>query len=189
MPSNLIVPNIDYICYAAPNVPSIFPNKLPTAEQTYALNIEAMINPLVDVPVSGTVEVAPAGAGELEVTAFTYSNFDLTVTVESGQPSRVYTYLFNIETIAGLTYTFQVEQGIPKVLCTDTAQPAPIAGFGAPMSWTSPGPTLLVATGLVGIGNAQISALLLPAYTNIISSVPSGTGFILNGAFVGGNIV
>ncbi len=168
--------------YTAPDSPLWFPSRLAAASTTYSFDISKALNG--DIPISGTVATAPSGTGELVVSSFTYASNSLFVTPTGGQPGRIYTYEFLITGLSGQVYPFTVMQGTVKVLCGDIAQVAPNPGFGTPMSWTSSGPVLLVATGLVGTGTGQASALLLPAFTNVISSCPPGTGFILN-AFLG----
>jgi hypothetical protein len=175
-------PAICYTTDAAQTAPLWFPSRFISADLSYALDITDAIG--TDIPISGTVAVAPAGSGELVVSAFTYGDGVLTVSVNSGQPSRVYTYDFVVTCLNGAVYTWTVQQATLKALPTDMPQVAPIAGFGTPMTWTTAGPMELVATGLVGQGTSQASALLLPAYTNVIASCPPPTGFLLN-AFIG----
>jgi hypothetical protein len=170
---------ICYTTYAADVAPLWFPARYIISELSYALDISDAIGG--DTPISGFAAVAPAGAGELEVSAFTYSAGILTTTVNSGQPTRIYTYEFSVTCLSGSVYTWTVRQATLKTLSADTPQVAPIAGFGTPMNWTTAGPRELVVTGLIGQGSSQASALLLPAYVNVLSSCPPGTGFVLNG--------
>ena len=67
--------------------------------------------------------------------------------------------------------------------CVNAVYPA--FGFAS----VNDNPLLSVATGLIGVGTNQATALPLPAYTNVISSVPTGTGFILPGGIGSGTII
>jgi hypothetical protein len=164
---------------AGRTVPLWFPARLPSALLSYALDIACAVNTATDVVASATVAVAPSGTGELTLSAFTGSGYELIVTPTGGQPGRVYRYLFLATMTNGNVYEFLVQQETRKSLPSDFPQVAPVAGYGAPMSCTTFGPALLEATGLVAQGTGQTSALLLPAYFNEIASASPG-GFVLN---------
>jgi hypothetical protein len=176
---------LPYTCYAAPNAPPLwFPARYVTSQVPVTLNVATTLG--LDVPISGTVAVAPSGTGELILTSFVYADDTLLVTPTGGQPGRIYTYEFLVTGLSGEVYPFRVQQATLKLLWSDEAQVAPVVGFGTPMSWTSAAPLEISATGLVGQGSSQASALQLPAYFNVCSSCPSPAGFMFNQAITNG---
>ena len=112
--------------------PLKFPGEV--IDQTYD------VTPQVSVPADITeltAEIAPSGSGELEATSLTFSGSTLTLRLESGQPTRVYTILFTAAMTDGEEIQWIIIQGVSRTLPTDTAPPPSDVGFGSPIIWSA----------------------------------------------------
>jgi hypothetical protein len=132
--------------------PSFWPQKLPgeTLKQTYN------VTPQVSAPASIqalTAQIAPSGSGELEPTAFSLSGSTLSLTLEGGQPSRVYTILFSATLSDGEVIQWTILQPVAQILAGDKPQ--------APMSWEFGTPITCVLPTSLNFSQLRNSAFIL----------------------------
>lgn len=127
-----------YTARALDRQPVWFPQKLPSAVLDYALDISTSSRVVVDTDYihSVVVDIAPSGTGELLATNLSVSGHILTLTEQDGEPTRVYTIRYIVTMFGGKICEFVVNQGVPPVLPTDQAPPAPDPFFGTPVVYT-----------------------------------------------------
>jgi hypothetical protein len=182
-----------YVCTAIPGNPLWFPARGNDASLDYSLNIASALDAGTDFPASATFAIAPSGAGEAVASSLTYSGGGgipvFTVTLSGGVQGRIYTWQLVVTCFNGLIYEFIGYQGVIPGLPGYPVPVAPSPGFGTPITWTAGTTMQEVVTGLIGTGTNQATATLLYGFTSIISSAPSGTGFILPGYIQEGTII
>jgi hypothetical protein len=181
--------------HAAPAVGSQFNRWWPTAQPGDDLPyIETLcqVQDAGDAVATATLSLAPSGSGEMQAINLMIYGYTLVVQLTGGVPGRVYRALLTINGSSGRIWQEIINIRVSSQTALAWPAPtAPVPGFGTPISWTSGavifGPVALVATGLVGVGNSQSSALPLLAVTNIIASAVGC--FILPTMIVSGTIV
>lgn len=164
-------------------------------------------------PTQPTQQFVPSGQTALSAgvvsasVAFPSTGSNLTVVVLNAGPNTVYVVAGNssvVATPAGvpvlpsgmITFPQGFATNIAAITILGTANLTIQSGVGcAKVVYPAFGftnlaenPLMSVATNLVGTGTNQATALPLPAFTNIIASVPAGTGFILNGNIGEGDV-
>jgi hypothetical protein len=183
--------------HAAPAVGSQFNRWWPTSQpgdDLPYLETLCQVQDAGDSVASATLSLAPSGSGEMQAINLMIYGYTLVVQLTGGVPGRVYRALLTINGLSGRIWQEIINIRVSSQTALAWPAPtAPVPGFGTPISWTSGavifGPVALVATGLVGVGNSQSTALPLLAVTNIIASAPPGTGFVLPSTIVSGTIV
>ena len=160
-----------------------WPTAAPDDNLDYGLNLARILSSQGDAVVQISASAAPSGIGELSIPQV-YAVEDLVVVwLGGGVPSRVYQVRVDVLTTDGREYSIISKLVISGDTLVPPAPSPPSAGFGAPTTWSSGGiiigPPSIVATDLVGVGTNQATALPLQAFVNIVSSAPTGTGFIL----------
>jgi hypothetical protein len=155
---------------------------------------------------SGQTSLA-AGTVSTSVT-FPSAGSNLTVVIFNAGPNTVYVVAGNssvVATPAGVpvlpsgmvTFPQGFATNIAAITIMGTAALTIQSGVGCvnavypAFGFTNPAenPLTSVAINLIGTGTGQTTALLLPAFTNIIATATPPTGFILNGALGSANIV
>jgi len=172
-----------------------WPAAYPLTNLDYAANICAELMASGDAVATVALSLQPSGEGEMQALDLSVTGDLVVVQLAGGQPWREYLAQVIVTGVSGRVWPSYV-----NIICKGggalfgSAPPPPVAGYGTPITWASGatvfGPAITaVATGLVGTGTNQGTALPLPAQTNIFSSAPAGTGSILNGSIVSGTIV
>ena len=193
-PPVLLPPPGRTLVYGSSGVPYLqWPVAEPDDNLDYSLDLASVLSEQSDTAVTISVSASPSGAGELLITQL-YADGDLVVVwLQGGVASRVYKVRVDVTTINGREYSLIAKLAVSD----DTAVPPvplpPSPGFGAAITWTPGavvvGPFSLVATGLIGTGTNQATAMPFAALTNVIASAPVGAGFILPTFVVLGTIV
>jgi hypothetical protein len=166
--------------------PTWWASKAPLEYLTWAETITPYVDPTEEIQ-SVSASIAPSGSGEMTATAISIFGQTLSLTLQGGQPRRVYVVQFVVTMTSGAVYQLTVNIGVRAVLPTDQPQIPPVPGFGTAITWSTGG-VVNVASGLVATGTNQATALPLPALTSIFSEVPAGAGGILV-ATSNGNLV
>lgn len=124
-----------YTASAIPAKPIWFPAKAPAASLSYALDLTETLRPGEYIH-SIEASIAPSGDGELSATSLSVSGSVIEISLESGQPSRVYTIRYIVSVFGESIYEVIVNQGVTPVLLTDQAPVAPDPFFGTPITYT-----------------------------------------------------
>lgn len=172
-----------------------WPSALPGTNRVYSFDLDDAAQ-VDDAPAIAAFAISPSGDGELQATDLSVVGYQLLVQLTGGQPGREYHTAVTVTGLSGRIYQYEISILVSDslLIAPPCAPPPPVPGFGTVISWTS-GATVLgpaiaaVQAGLTGTGTNQATALLLTAQTNVASSVPTGTGFILSGEIISGTIV
>jgi hypothetical protein len=169
----------------------IFPPAQPGCDLDYSIDVTALLADVGDILAAISLAIAPSGSGELAALDLAVNGSVITAQFGGGVAGRVYRIAVTAMGASGRVWTwhFGLTVGRPSELCP----PPPNPGFGMPITFCTGVPVFgstSVATGLVGTGTNQATALPLLAQTNIIASVPSGSGFILPAVgFASGTVI
>ncbi len=168
-----------------------WPPALPGANLDYTDFLYA-VQARGDAAASALLAIEPSGMGERVALSLSVDGYVLTAQFTGGVPGRVYRYQITIIGVSGRIWQYAVKQ---LVSCADALPPvyplppAPVPGYGTPVTWTNnelpyifpqqlAGPP---ATGLV----LTAPSLLIAAQTNVIARAPPGTSAILPTGVVG----
>ena len=108
-------------------------SKLPTGIKGYRYEIDPLDAQVLS---SLSLAAAPAGTGELTISALAFAAGIVTFTAAAGQPTRCYTLLLTATRSDGLVSDYLFKLRVGSVLATDQPQASPAAGFGAAIVWT-----------------------------------------------------
>ena len=172
-----------------------WPSPLPTTNLDYGLNVGAEVAASSDSIYSVSLAIEPSGAGELQVLDLGVNGEIVVAQLTGGQPGRCYTILITTTGVSGRIWVSTVNLVVNDAgaLPPPPAEP-PVPGYGTAITWSAGvtmfGPAIAsVATNLVATGYTQTTATPLPAATNVISSAPPTSGFILPVGITSGTIV
>ena len=173
-----------------------WPTVLPGSDLDFT-DILGAVQTQGDSVATAALAIEPSGTGERHAIDLSIDGYVLTAQFTGGVPGRVYRNQITITGVSGRIWQWVISQMISPTAALPPVYPvppAPVPGFGTPITWSSGatvfGPAIAaVATGLIGTGTNQATAFPLVAATNIISSAPAGTGFILPASIVSGTIV
>ena len=182
-------------CPRADIPPLWWPEALSTTKLDYGALACQELRAAGDVPASVSLAIMPSGDGELQALDLGVSDDLVVAALAGGQPGRVYQCLITVIGESGRIWptTVFLRVGLAGALPWEVP-PAPVPGYGTPINWTRENVVFgsgfaNVATGLVGIGTTQQTALPLQAFVNQASSCPPPGGFILTVTdFVSGTI-
>lgn len=201
--SETLPPPAERTVYALPAQygPALWwPSPQPTSDLDYGLDVSALLLASSDSVAVAQLEIAPSGSGELQAIDLGLIGEVIVAQLTGGVQGRTYTIEITVTGASGRVWASVVYLLVDASAAQPpppwwVPPPAPSPGFGTPITYTAGGVTVFgpalaaVATGLVGTGTNQATALLLTAQTNIIASAPVGTGFILPGTVASGTIV
>ena len=170
-----------------------WPVAQPSDTLDYGLDMSSVVTPETDTIIQVVASVQPSGSGELTITQLYVIGNVVVIWLSGGVATRTYQIQLDITTVNARSYSLVAYLPVSSELAVPPVPLPPVAGFGTTTTWTSGGvvvgPFSLVQTGLVGTGTNQATALLLPALTNVVSSAPSGTGFVLPTSLLSGTII
>lgn len=129
--------------------------------------------------------ISPSGDGELAVLDLRANAQEVVAQLTGGAPGRVYRSLIIVTYDDAQVQPFIVSMRVALggVLPWEVPPP-PVAAYGTPIVWTPEAvvfgtPLLSVLSGLIATGTDVSTALLLRAWTNLVSSAPPGTSVLL----------
>lgn len=165
-----------------------WPTAEPSSNLDYSIDITALLTDVADSIFTVSAAASPSGTGELALTDLSVNGNTITLEMHGGVAGRNYLVALTVTTAAGRIFELLVGLGVNRLLASYPLPPAPVAGFGVPITWSSGGTMfgsgLIIATSLVSTGTTQLTALPIPAVTNVFSTVAAGTGTILSTAAI-----
>lgn len=120
-----------------PQTPSIYFPNIEVGEYssyTYDATAAVTFGGVVDPIVSLSISTKPSGAGEASVASLSLTGNIVTVWINGGVPGRVYTHQLVLTTTASRVIPVLIGQVCDPVLETEPIPPAPVAGFGTPVT-------------------------------------------------------
>ena len=173
-----------------------WPPALPGADLDYTDALDA-VQAQGDSVAVASLAIEPSGTGERQAIDLSINGYTLTAQFTGGVPGRVYRNQITITGVSGRVWQWVISQVVSTAAALPPVCPVPpalVPGFGTAITWSSGatvfGPAIAaVATGLIGTGTTQATALSLMAATNFIASAPAETGFVLPEILVSGTIV
>jgi hypothetical protein len=131
---------VPYIAKATPKTPIWFPAKYPIESRRFSLDVSEMLNLTTNGRiVAVNAAAAPSGTGELALSnlSATASGYTLRLTLDDGQPTRVYSIAFTVGMSDGEIFEFVAFQGIPPGLPGYPTPYPPVPDFGDPVTWSA----------------------------------------------------